>query len=320
MKQRSARAEADLIVAELEAILANNPLQDFYASSVAFAQLDRCVERLEHLLGESLPNLRHEESDVAPEPRSRQSGPTLYLAERLRTKAQSALAYARSVDSRRSSVVEERFQLLATLVDAYDVNSAAFTVVHYAGEPYPRIEHPGLDEPLLVQRSHLDALAHDGLIFWSPRGSEYRQSFSIPTRVLLDFEKGAGLEMSLPSGPRRREALRESSTVVYYTNNIHPGAQANISNTSRDVQQSMATGIAPGDVAALLEGLRRAGVPDEAIDDLATRLDDVGEVDAQRGVVWSWFGEVARGALGGALGDALPTVATMVASFAAGMV
>jgi len=289
--------ELGLLSAELAALVENTPVGTSIVVHATGDHLNQIVECLENLLGQDLSRLKLTASDMAFVREGYQDRNGQYFGERFRSKAQAAYTYSIARRNQRSVVVDERYEILATLVDAYMKDRSRFTVKHFAGSTNPVIAHPGLHEQLSVPWSHIDALVSEGLLVKNSTGNLSTKYLTIPTQVYQDFQTGSGLALSLPSGRERIQALKDSPTTNYYmTTHVH-GGLANIANASRDFHQTAnASAIQPGDKEAFTNALDALGLSNDDVAELSDALEadqaEAGEITLGSKAK-AWIGDFA---------------------------
>jgi hypothetical protein len=316
MGDRSSRAEADLLASELEAML------DYYTWHLDIhigKRYNSVIKRMEDLLGEPLHHLLLDDEDISSDPGK--PGRSQYNAISFRSKGQAALNYFRARQLGRPVALEERYEVLATVVDAYLLDRAAFDVAWPIGGSNPVLFHPGLKEDYSPPWTHIEALAREGLLYVTELDGHH--TISIPTGVLEDFHRGAGLELSMPDGQKRIDALKQSATIAYYvtnTTNVH-GGSANVAYASSDFHQTANLGVSAGDLESLREVLSELGVPELALGALIDQLENVADDSSERRrAAWDWISDfasqVGSGAIGGSLANAMPGITAAINAFA----
>lgn len=270
MSNRPARAEADLLESELSAMI--DSYSKWNVSLDVGHRYNDIVHRISALLQDDLSHLELNDTDKVDENIYGAGMPSWnYRMNSFTSKAKATLSYMRRASSRRSPVLDARYEVLATLVNAYLHDPSEFEVFWALGEPNPRIAHPGLDGDYQPAWSHVQALSNEGHL-------DLRQDdggvelINIPTHVLDAFTRGDPFAVNLPPGPERIHALMESPATGVIMH-VH-GGNVNFAHASRDFAQTINSGVGPGDRRSLRSALEGLGLASEDISELSSALDE----------------------------------------------
>ena len=213
---------------------------------------------------------------------------------------EEAKAMAEHQAKRPSAVVEERSRLLATLIHAYRQNQQPFHAL--ASDGQVTIHHAALHGGLVPNRSHVEALAHDGSLILIPGTNKRSWTIGIPTQVLEAVETSTPDVGQAPSGKQRVEDIK--TQIINYFN----GGSHNVAAGSSHVAQTINHGVQPSDLNSLLTALQELGVSEADISDLETMVESPAPEDANRSIgdrAKAWFASYATSAIAGASGDGL---------------
>lgn len=217
-----------------------------------------------------------------------------------------------------SAVLEERSNLLATLIDAYLQRQQAFLALMSDGQKI--IHHPGLAKGLEPNWSHVEGLAHDGWLILTPGRKQHTWTIDIPTQTLVAVETSTPDVAQAPAGQQRVEDIKTQVINHFY------GGSHNVAAGSSHVTQTITHGVRPADLPSLLAALREFGVSDNDLDNLETRVESPALEDADRSTgdrAKAWFASYATSVIAGASSTGLtaaveriPQVAKCIEAFA----